>query len=329
MTLFTKGQAITFLEDAFGPGAISGDNLSVLCPFCKTKKGSSYAKKKLAIRTDNFVTHCWVCGYKSGNLIHLLKNFSPGHLKKYFEVFAEASFITSPCRDLTVQEKPTLALPDSFVMLPFAKDGFNKPFAMKAMAYLQTRGISAVDAIWYWKFGVSPNDSYYRDYLIIPSFDLAGNLNYFTGRLMVTDKNRPNYRNPVLPRESVVFNEININWKRPLVITEGPFDLLKTGENATCLLGSELSTEYKLFIQIVKNETPVVLALDPDAQKKTFRIAALFHEYGIEVKLVNIPSGYKDVGEMTQEEFKAVLSSATLYDRDVLFRHQLTTMMFK
>lgn len=58
---FTQGQAITFIEKAFGDGKQSngGKNISVVCPMCKAVKAYRYEKQKLVIRTDNFWVHCW------------------------------------------------------------------------------------------------------------------------------------------------------------------------------------------------------------------------------------------------------------------------------
>ena len=78
---------IDFIEKSFGQGQPSnqGLNFSVLCPICKENKGSSYDKKKLVIRTDNSLCHCWVCGYKSRNLLFLIKKYHNEYLNEYIE----------------------------------------------------------------------------------------------------------------------------------------------------------------------------------------------------------------------------------------------------
>ena len=55
--MHTQGQAITFLERCFGPAKLTnaGLNANVCCPIC-----GDTDKKKLAIRTDNWLTKCWV-----------------------------------------------------------------------------------------------------------------------------------------------------------------------------------------------------------------------------------------------------------------------------
>lgn len=55
--MHTQGQVIDFLERCFGSAKLTnaGLNANVCCPIC-----GDADKKKLAIRTDNFLTKCWV-----------------------------------------------------------------------------------------------------------------------------------------------------------------------------------------------------------------------------------------------------------------------------
>ncbi len=70
--MFTISEKINFYKKLFGKINIENDhkNISVKCPFCAT-----HGKKKLSIRIDNDIMHCWVCGYKSRNLIPIIKKF--------------------------------------------------------------------------------------------------------------------------------------------------------------------------------------------------------------------------------------------------------------
>jgi hypothetical protein len=61
--MHTQGQAIDFIEKCFGKSVLSngGMNASVVCPKCAEKQ-DNLQKRKLVIRTDDFLTHCWVVG---------------------------------------------------------------------------------------------------------------------------------------------------------------------------------------------------------------------------------------------------------------------------
>ena len=109
--------------------------------------------------------------------------------------------------------------------------------------------------------------------------------------------------------------EINIDWKSELTLVEGPFDLMKANENATCLLGCTLKEDQVLFKKIVRNDTPVCLALDPDVVDKSYSIACLLTSYGISVRILDC-SGYEDVGAMSKSNFYERLQSAKLFGND-------------
>jgi len=313
-TIFTKGQAIEFVEKVFGDGKLSngGLNISVVCPECQHKKGVGYSKKKLVIRTDTFVGHCWVCNFKSRNLVPLIKKWYPNYLGEYVSRFLKSEQLT----DISIEEveeaaNHNIALPEGYKFLLHA-DCYE---AKKAKRYLSLRGIFSEKDFWYWKFGIAPDNENTKERIIIPSFSSDGNLNYWTAR-SYNKKVYPKYLNPTISRESVIFNEINIDWSKPLTIVEGPFDLLKCNENATCLLGSSFGPEYLLFRKIVENETPVILALDADAKDKSLKIAKDLSEYGINITTLSIPETKGDVGAMTKEEFAHLKDTGTNFNRE-------------
>lgn len=313
MSVYTKGQTIEFIERVFGEGRASngGLNLSVLCPVCVSKKPPGYSKKKLVIRTDNFISHCWVCGSKSKNLLPLIKRWFPHHLPEYIKTFVQGDQLTD-LEDGYVQPEIAVAtLPTGFRLLVLSGD--NDVPAKQLKRYLSRRGIYSEKDFWYWKFGITSDDEDLANRVIIPSFAADGTLNYWTAR--ATQKGQmPKYVNPAVDRLTIIFNEINIDWKKPLTLVEGPFDLLKCNQNATCLLGSEFGPEYLLFRKIVENCTPVVLAMDEDAKHKALRIAKKLSEYDVPVTLLWVSQEKGDVGAMTKEEFRLLYAKGTPYN---------------
>ena len=77
----------------------------------------------------------------------------------------------------------------------------------------------------------------------------------------------------------------------------------------------EKSLNSKLFKKIVRNNTGVCLALDPDVRMKATKIASLLNSYGVAVRMLNV-EGFDDVGEMTKDEFLKFLSLAKPFGRD-------------
>ena len=65
-------EKLKFLNKILGECQISRDseNASFVCPSCCDSRFSK--KKKLVVKLDSDVFHCWVCGIKGKNLYNLL-----------------------------------------------------------------------------------------------------------------------------------------------------------------------------------------------------------------------------------------------------------------
>jgi len=331
--IYTTGQLTSFVEKVFGSSRLSGNgqDISVVCPLCKAKKSETYSKKKLVIRVSDGLSHCWVCDYSSKNLVHLVKTVNPSYLKEYISTFLNSDQISSheysSSHQTQLQQEQELKLPDGFKLLALETD--EASWHVKSLQkYLKTRLSNYERDVWYWKLGYCDfSVKEYRNRIIIPSFDSEGKMNYFTGRHI--KGYNPKYRNPDVPRENVVFNEINIDWTKELTLVEGPFDLVKCNDNATCVLGSSLNQDFVLFQKIVSHGTPVLLAYDPDAIHKALELAKTFSEYGIETRVMIFPEGSKakDVGDLSRSQFNKLSSSARLYTRNFDFKTRLNMIV--
>ena len=294
---------LKFYESIFGRGRISGNglNFDVRCPICAP---TDPTKKKLAIRTTDDANHCWVCGWKARSLAPLIRKYgTQEHLNLYQELTGQGTGTNLITADVDRVEK--IELPKDFRLLTLADE--SDPDVKAAWRYICSRGLTDRDA-WYFKFGVSDEPRWKRR-ILMPSFDSAGELNYFAARAI--DKNKkPKYDNPDVDKNPIVFNEINLDWTKRLVLCEGPFDLVKCPENSTALLGSDLDERHEIFNKILLHGTPVALALDGDMWgKKTPKIVKKLQEYDIDVIVVDVrPWG--DPGNMTKAEFIDALSIA-------------------
>ena len=120
--------------------------------------------------------------------------------------------------------------------------------------------------------------------------------------------------NPPVGRD-IIFNHLFIDFDNDISLVEGAFDAIVAGPNAVPLLGSTLRETSKLFQEVVKNDSTVFVALDPDAEKKAMRLIRSLLQYGIEVYKVDI-EGYSDVGEMTKIEYQERKENASLISFD-------------
>jgi hypothetical protein len=316
-------EKIEFIQSVFGAVRVGHDGLNVAakCPQCvfKDPLKKTSTKKKLIIRVDNDICHCWVCGYSSRSLAPLIAKFGTREqLHEYKTRFRVDEVYTYEKEEAT--EKQILKLPDDFKLIVLASQ--SDPTVRSIQRYLKTRMIEDRD-IWFYRLGISFEPKWRRR-VIIPSFSSKGELNYYVGRT-IDERVIPKYDNVAVPKTEIIFNEFNIRWDKTLVISEGPFDMLKCGDNATCLLGSELSEEHKLFEKIILNSTPVVLSLDSDMSDKTERMCRMLKEYDIDVKIVDL-EGHHDPGEMTKKQFKFALESATPWEWNSSFRSRLRAL---
>ena len=97
-------------------------------------------------------------------------------------------------------------------------------------------------------------------------------------------------------------------------MVEGVFDAIRAG-NAVPILGSTLRSDSRLLRKIVFNDTPVYMALDPDAADKERRIIETLLRYDVELYKIDV-AGYEDVAEMPREVFSQRKKNAAFIDRD-------------
>ncbi len=309
------------LRRAFGPGDLSrdGSDMQLSCPSCKKKEGK--AKKKLSVRLEDGVFHCWVCGYKGQNVEHLFKKFASSFLEEARSLRFTKNENTHRDEQDVPDEHQEVQVPPGFILLASHTESLD-PDVREAVRYCLDRGLTLRD-LWYFKLGTCTSGSLRRR-VIFPSFDAEGQHNYFTARSIDPAKTMK-YINAKVPKKVVIFNEINIDWTRELNLVEGPFDLTKAGNNSTCLLGSHLSHDSALAQSIIRHRTPVLLALDPDAREKSHNIAKMLYSYGVRVRTVNVAAG-RDVGDMSKSEFSELLKTASVWERDNRLLHLISNI---
>ena len=200
-----------------------------------------------------------------------------------------------------LEEEQIVDLPKEFISLA----NKNLPAtSLYPLNYLQSRGVDKNDIL-RWKLGYC-SEGQYAGRVVIPSFGLSGHPNYFVARTYSRDWKK--YCNPTASRD-IIFNHLYLDFDEDMILVEGVFDAIVAGPNSVPLLGSTLREESALFQEIVKNDTPVYIALDPDAEKKAMQIIQKLLKYDIEIYKIEV-GPYDDVGEMPKEEFARRKQSA-------------------
>ena len=283
--MHTYPDIINILSKFLGEFKKSGDESYFKCPKCQ------HPKYKLEIHPVKGY-HCWVCSYKGKNLVYLVREFGPQYLSEFISIY----------KDIKPEIKDTSGRVD--IVLP---DGFrritnNTSFtASLAKKYLYSRNIDDY-AIAKYNMGFSDIRPY-QDHIIIPSYDSNHCLNYYIGRSI--HGNGLRYLSPSIERRGIILFEEFLDFKNPIIITEGPFDAIKAWYNATPIFGSELSPDCALFIRILENKTPVIISFDNDkpGNLKFADLASKFIAYDhFDISRLIIPPQYKDLGMMNTRE---------------------------
>ena len=269
----------------------SNDEHLFACPYCK------HYKKKLSVNIEKNVYKCWICDTRGRNLKRVVRRFGTFKQRQAWDQLTDEVDLTSfdSIFESTVETKveQTIDLPKEFISLA----NTNLPITAKpALKYLKERGITKADIL-KWKIGYCSSGEY-ENRIIFPSFNKDGYVNYFVARTYIDHWKR--YLNPPVSN-NVLFNELYVDWNNDLCIVEGVFDAV-VARNAIPLLGSSLRDSSKLLQKIIKHDTPIYLAMDPDAKDKEQKIAKLLMQYDIELYKIDV-SGFEDIGEMTKEQF--------------------------
>ena len=320
----TINEKISFLESFLNTSlSKDGKNINIWCPFCKHNNKN---KLKLAIHLEKNIYHCWLCDKKGSNVSYLVSKINPSKKEKASNLFKSVTkklsdfdnILSNLDNDWTFTQNNSeflepIDFPEDFRLLATDYNS-NDPDVRDIFKYALSRGISK-HKLWLLKVGYSHKNDFRRS-LIIPSLDENGEVNFYTSRKIdVSSKDSYKYKDASVQKKLIIFNDINIDWSLPLTIVEGPLDLLKTNDNATCLLGSSLTEDMLLFKKIVRNSTEINLALDSDVYYKTIAIADLLSSYNIKVNILDTRCA-DDVGAMTFSQFQSCLETAKLYNKE-------------
>jgi len=285
----TKEQKI--LKKILGDYYESNNEMLFSCPFCK------HHKKKLSVNIDKNAWKCWVCDSSGRTIEYLVKRFGDPRDLQDWGIDSEITFddieIILFGEKIKPEIKEEINLPKEYVPLLTGRKSFLKDRALK---YLKQRGLTEKQ-IFIYKIGICTKGEY-KGRVIIPSFNEEGEINYFVARTYENDFLK--YKNPNISKSKIIFNELLIDFDKPVFIVEGVFDAIRIGKNSVPILGSTIKTEDLIFKKIVENRTPIYIGLDQDAKSKEEKIIKLFLSYGIEVKKINT-TGYTDIAETPKD----------------------------
>jgi len=300
-----EGEKLQLLKSIFGKFHHSNDEHLFYCPKCK------HHKRKFSMNLEKDAFKCWICDYYGRSIRRLVRKYGNFRTLQKWDKLNGREDVTKFddlfSEETEIEPLQRFDLPQEFISLA----NENLSLAMTpALNYLENRGIIKKDII-RWKIGCCMQGEY-NNRIIIPSFDEEGYVNYFVARTFNGAWKK--YLNPQASKD-IIFNELYLDFDQDLIIVEGIFDAVIAGPNAVPILGSTLRENSKLFQQIIKNDTPIYIGLDSDAESKSKRIIKDLLNYGVEVYKINT-SGFDDIGSMPKKEFLKRKNEAVLCDSD-------------
>lgn len=236
------------------------DNLQLQfsCPRCQERDGfKERYKYHLEVNIAKGIYNCWKCSSidssMHGSIYKLIRKYgNQSLLKDYKDAvngFRESSLykIKFDDKDFQVDYEDILEdeldFPKGYIALK--EDSHCNT---KAFEYLRSRGIGwPIIEDYHMGFTTTDTDrKSLSNRIILPSFDIHGKMNYWTGRDFTGNKKRQRYFNPIVERKEIIFNEDKIEWNAEITLVEGPFDSIVV-PNSVPLLGKSLGEDYKLY----------------------------------------------------------------------------------
>lgn len=269
----------------------SKGQISFDCPVCAEEKGvdDGDGKGNLEINYIRHVYKCWACGETHGTHGHLgrlFDGYASKQQKKVYNLIKPDEFKQED------KKRVRLRLPEGFIKF---KDSHPKYIPhIEALKYLKSRGITD-EMIEKYNIGYTTTGEFaYR--IIIPSYNLEGQINYFVGRAWVNKKMK--YKNPAsVPKDEIIFNESLIDWNKDIYLVEGAFDSFFL-ENPLVMLGKKMS---KLIFETLYNKAQgnIIICVDGDAWDDGLK---MYHELNggrlyNKIKIVKLPKD-KDVCDL-------------------------------
>jgi len=268
----------------------SKGQISFDCPVCAEEKGldSGDGKGNLEINYGRHVYKCWACSETHGThglLGKLFDQYATKGQKKVYNLIKPEELKQEDVR------RPKLRLPEGFTTFKDSNPRFIPH--IEAYRYLTSRGVTD-EMIEKYNIGYTVNGDFaYR--IIIPSYNLDGQLNYFVARSWVPKKMK--YKNPSVPKDEIIFNEGRIDWDKDIFLCEGAFDSFFL-DNSIVMLGKKMS---KLLFETLyaKANKNIIICCDGDAFEDGIRVYAELNGGRLynKIKIVKLPLD-KDVCDL-------------------------------
>jgi len=304
----------------------AGSNYKGTCPFHQEKTPS------FMVNSEMQIFKCFGCG-ESGDIFTFIEKVENLEFKDALEMLAQKAgveLVKKPGGKKEKSIKNEIFKINLASTLVFQKI-LNSPVGSKALNYLKDRGLND-RTIREFQIGFAPNGYVLANYfkknqvtqnqlnsagnpekfhnrIIFPIENNLTNIVGFTGRSL-DDKTQPKYFNTP---ETTVFKKSQILYglakarqeikaKKAMIVTEGQMDVIashQAGVKQIVASSGTAITENHLDI-LSRFGVDLIIAFDADeaGKKATYKIIELALKREMNIKIVTLPDGYNDVGEI-------------------------------
>lgn len=310
-------EKIAILKEVFPDFRIrKGYEFVTFCPTERCQRQYGNDKRKLEINLQDNKFACWRCHY-SGSPLRLLKDYGkPEHRKRYARAMGFELRVKN--------EKEPIRLPDEYRFLLDNRHGM-----VARHAYQWTKALNISDEVIFQNRIGFCSDGKYKNRIIFPSFDENGKVNYFVTRHLYND-NEFKWLNCQASMKENIFNELFINWSKPIILVESVKAYLKhfdSIENIVCCNGTKISRKHKLFEKIVLNDIPeVYVAFDAQADSEAMDAMNEFYEYGIKTYFVKFEEEIQP-DEISTEKFISHIEQAEEFQKVDVLKNRIRNLV--
>jgi len=279
------------IESKFGDSKPAGNDIRVNCPFCIFRgRHTADHEYKLYINPTKDVTHCFRCDYagKASELIPQIASFGTAieKIQEQEQDKEEGNELEAMPSHCTLD-----LLPNDHLVIDYLKGrNFNPNDFLERIVFCPD---------------YKKNTHSFGPRLIFPFFQF-GSYRGFQART-IWRNTEPKYIGATnMKKKTLLYNyDEAFSQDEQLIITEGPFDVLRIGNQSVAALGKAISDEQLRLIRMGQFKKIVVL-LDPDANKEGLESAnELAVDFNTYVGLLKD----KDPGEMTKVELQSFMDS--------------------
>lgn len=313
-----KQKRLDILSSVF-PDFIYQDVKDEFITWCPNRNpggcNGGHHKRKLQINIEKNVFDCWVCGY-SGFITRLIHDHFPAELKaKYINTLPDFEN-----RAEVDEVRPALSLPEGS---RFLLDSLDDPKAVRSLEWLRRETGAPDESIYFNKVMFCPFGRH-AGRILFPSFDDMGNLNFYQTR-DVDIVGRYKYINSETKIRDVVFNEILINWSKPIILVESIKSVIAHFRipNVIPILGTKFSKRFRIFRESIFNNTPLVYVfLDPKERSRSYDIMNIYNSFGVETRLIQSKTS-KQPDNLRTDEFIESLENYDTFSRKMYLQSRI------